>query len=252
MATGSELPAIIAHRGNAGEWPENTLQSLQSAVDLGVRHLEFDVQLTQDKVPVLLHDADFRRVGGRPECVHDLSWSAFSAIRVGEVERLGTQHALTFAPSLAQTVQALDTWTQVTAFVEIKRASLRRFGREMVLQRIADTLEPVSDRCVLISFDLTSVQIFRAMTGTRIGWVLENYDAASRAAAERLAPEFLFCNLERVPKDTIALWAGPWDWALYEVGDVRTARACAEMGARFVESMTVRGLLAGYGTSSGP
>jgi glycerophosphoryl diester phosphodiesterase len=39
------LPQIVAHRGNAAEFPENTLESLRSAVDLGVRHLELDVQL---------------------------------------------------------------------------------------------------------------------------------------------------------------------------------------------------------------
>ena len=62
MTTGTSLPEIIAHRGNATEFPENTLQSLASAVELGVKHLEFDVQLTADKVPVLLHDADLERV----------------------------------------------------------------------------------------------------------------------------------------------------------------------------------------------
>ena len=45
------LPTIIAHRGNAAEFPENTLEALQSAVDLGVRHVELDVQLSADRVP---------------------------------------------------------------------------------------------------------------------------------------------------------------------------------------------------------
>ena len=34
------LPEIIAHRGNAIEFPENTLLALESAVALGVRHVE--------------------------------------------------------------------------------------------------------------------------------------------------------------------------------------------------------------------
>jgi glycerophosphoryl diester phosphodiesterase len=250
MAPKSELPEIIAHRGNASEFPENTLQSLQSAVEFGIRHVEFDVQLTQDKVPVLLHDADLARVGGRPESVHDLSWVQLSEIPVGEVKRLGRRHAFTYPPSLAQTVDLLTDWPQVTAFVEIKRASLRHFGRETVLRRVSEVLKPVADRCVVISFDLPSIQILRAMTGTRIGWVLETYDDGTRAAVDELSPEFLFCNLARLPDGTTQLWPGAWEWALYEVRDVTTAAACGAMGAGFVESMAIGEMLAAYGAAS--
>jgi hypothetical protein len=33
---------------------------------------------------------------------------------------------------------------------------------------------------------------------------------------------------------------------VYEVRDLKTARACQHRGAKFVESMTVRGLLSAY------
>jgi len=80
------------------------------------------------------------------------------------------------------------------------------------------------------------------MTGARIGWVLHQYDADSLREATTLAPEFLFCNLERVPATTEKLWPGPWDWAIYEVRDRETARHCRELGAKFVETMAVRSL----------
>jgi glycerophosphoryl diester phosphodiesterase len=242
----ANLPSIIAHRGNAAEFPENTLQGLESAVSLGVRHVEFDVQLTADMVPVLFHDSDLARVAGRPECVHDISWSALSEMPVGEVERLGHAHAFTCPPSLAQAVDTIASWDGVTAFVEVKRSSLRRFGREIVLRRMAQVLQPVLDRCVLISFDLPSVKILRLMTGARIGWVLSQYDAAAQQQAAELAPQFLFANLERLPAEPEPLWAGPWDWALYEVRDLKTARACQERGAKYVETMAVRSLRAAY------
>lgn len=240
------LPEIIAHRGNAAEFPENTLQGLESAVSLGLRYVEFDVQLTADLVPVLMHDADLARVGGQPDCVHDLTWSALAEFPVGEVQRLGNAHAFTYPPSLAQAVDTIAGWDGVTAFVEVKRASLRRFGRETVLKRIAQVLQPVIDRCVLISFDLPSVKILRLMTGARIGWVLPQYDAEARQQATELAPQFLFANLERLPAEPEPLWPGPWDWAVYEVRDLKTAQACQARGAKFVETMTVRGLLHAY------
>lgn len=240
------LPDIIAHRGNAIEFPENTLQAFDSAVTLGVRHVEFDVQLTADRVPVVIHDSDLARVGNRPESVHSLDWSQLAEIPVGEVSRFGDRFAYTCAPSLAQTVDAIAGWNDVTAFVEVKRGSLRQFGRETVLRRISEVLQPVLDRCVLISFDLDAVKILRLMTGARIGWVLNRYEADSLQEATALAPEFLFCNLERVPATTEQLWPGPWDWAIYEVRDLGTARHCRELGATYVETMAVRALRAEY------
>ena len=58
----TDSPHLIAHRGNAAEFPENTLPAFESALELGVRNIEFDVQLTSDKVPVVIHDADLKRV----------------------------------------------------------------------------------------------------------------------------------------------------------------------------------------------
>lgn len=246
MTTGTNLPEIIAHRGNAAEFPENTLQALASAVELGIRYVELDVQLTADKVPVAFHDSELERVADREGSVHDLTWAQLSELPVGEIKRFGRRFAFTYPPSLAQVVDALQGWDGVTAFVEVKRGSMRRFGRETVLRRIADTLRPVLNRCVLISFDLPSLKILRMMTGARIGWVISAYDDATRDEAAALAPEFMFANLERLPQDTEPLWPGPWAWALYEVRDVKTARECHARGARFVESMAVRGLLHGY------
>jgi glycerophosphoryl diester phosphodiesterase len=246
MTLGTTLPEIIAHRGNAAEFPENTLQALASAVELGIRYVEFDVQLTADKVPVAFHDSELERVADREGCVHELTWSQLSEVPVGELKRFGRRFAFTYPPSLAQVADALQGWDGVTAFVEVKRGSMRRFGRETVLRRVAETLMPVMHRCVLISFDLPSLKILRMMTGARIGWVISEYSDATRDEAAALAPEFMFANLERLPQDTEPLWPGPWAWALYEIRDVKTARECHARGARFVESMAVRGLLSGY------
>jgi glycerophosphoryl diester phosphodiesterase len=242
----TSLPEIIAHRGNAAEFPENTLPALQSAVELGLRHLEFDVQLTADKVPVVFHDATLERVADRPGNLHEMSWAELAETPVGEIKRFGRRFAFTFPPSLAQTVEALATWEGVTAFVEVKRASLRHFGREAVLTRIAEVLQPAIDRCVLISFDLPSIKILRIMTGARIGWVLSEYSDAALAEATALAPDFLICDVERVPEGAERLWPGKWQWAMYEVRDLKTVQRCQALGAGFVETMTVRSLLAAY------
>ncbi len=240
------LPPLVAHRGNAAEFPENTIEALASAIDLGLQHVEFDVQLTADRVPVVIHDSDLSRVAGRPGCVHELDWSELATIPVGEAKRFGARFDHVRVPSLAQTVESLQSPDDVTAFVEIKRASLRRFGHEPVLERIAADLHAARDRCICISFDLPSVQRLRAMTSTRIGWVVERLDADTERLAREAAPEYLFVDFERIDASVQRLWEGPWTWAVYEVRAVERARACARLGARLVETMAVRSMLEAY------
>lgn len=54
-------PRIIGHRGGGVLAPENTLAGLALAARLGCHGVEFDVALTADDVPVLLHDATLER-----------------------------------------------------------------------------------------------------------------------------------------------------------------------------------------------
>ncbi len=52
---------VIGHRGNRAFAPENTLRSFSEAVALGADAVEFDVHLSADGVPVILHDETLDR-----------------------------------------------------------------------------------------------------------------------------------------------------------------------------------------------
>lgn len=54
-------PLVIAHRGGAGLWPENTIYAFKGAHALGVDVLEMDAQVTADGVLVVMHDAALDR-----------------------------------------------------------------------------------------------------------------------------------------------------------------------------------------------
>ena len=60
-------PLRLAHRGDWRVAPENTLAALEAAMRIpGCDGVEFDVRLSRDGVPVLLHDATLARVQGAP------------------------------------------------------------------------------------------------------------------------------------------------------------------------------------------
>ncbi len=52
---------IIAHRGYSEKFPENTLLSFNESYKLGAKFVEFDVNLTKDNYPVIIHDDTLNR-----------------------------------------------------------------------------------------------------------------------------------------------------------------------------------------------
>ena len=73
-----ELPAprfVWAHRGASALAPENTMEAFLLAAEIGADGIEFDVQLSSDGIPVVIHDPILYRNGGawylhRPGSAH--------------------------------------------------------------------------------------------------------------------------------------------------------------------------------------
>lgn len=66
----------IAHRGfhdNFSDRPENTMPAFEKAVANGYG-IELDVQLTKDKIPVVIHDYDLKRAAGVDKKVEDCTY----------------------------------------------------------------------------------------------------------------------------------------------------------------------------------
>lgn len=54
---------VTAHRGNSGAFPENTIPSFQSGIELGADWIELDIFRTKDGQLVVIHDRATERVG---------------------------------------------------------------------------------------------------------------------------------------------------------------------------------------------
>ncbi len=75
-------PLPIAHRGGAGEAPENTIRAFERAWDLGYRYLETDAQVTKDGKLIAFHDDKVDRVTNGQGVVSGLSWNDIQRLRV--------------------------------------------------------------------------------------------------------------------------------------------------------------------------
>ncbi len=69
---------VIGHRGAAGLAPENTLAAFKKGMAAGADILEFDVQLTRDNVPIVIHDSTLLRTHHKN---HIIRLSSYASVK---------------------------------------------------------------------------------------------------------------------------------------------------------------------------
>ena len=82
---------VEGHRGYCSKYPENTLVSYEAAIDLGVDAFEFDVWLSKDKVPVLMHDANAKRTCGVDRKLCDMTLEEIKELEVSYPDKFGDE-----------------------------------------------------------------------------------------------------------------------------------------------------------------
>lgn len=113
-------PRIIAHRCGGALAPENSLEGLRIAARLGCRGVEFDVMLSADGVPLLIHDETLERTTTGYGRVCELTADAIRQHDAGGPHH--TAYAVSPTPTLAEAIACcheLGLW----ANIEIKPAS---------------------------------------------------------------------------------------------------------------------------------
>ena len=96
---------VLGHRGARGLFPENTMEGFTATAALGITHLELDVAVTQDGVPVVSHDPalnpdltrgpDAEWLSGPGPLIRDLTWRELFRFDVGRI-RPGSRTAAYF------------------------------------------------------------------------------------------------------------------------------------------------------------
>jgi glycerophosphoryl diester phosphodiesterase len=113
-------PRLIAHRGGGILAPENTLAGLRAAAAQDYRGVEFDVMLSADGTPILMHDETLERTTDGSGRVAESSDAELARLDAGS--RHGEHFAGEPIPAFADAAElclALNLW----ANVEIKPSS---------------------------------------------------------------------------------------------------------------------------------
>lgn len=74
---------LIAHRGFSSKCPENTFASFNMAIENGFNIIELDVQLTKDKMPIIIHDYNIDRTTDGQGMVSEINYREISKLDAG-------------------------------------------------------------------------------------------------------------------------------------------------------------------------
>ena len=115
-------PTVIGHRGAAGDCPENTLLSFDTALRQGAGILESDIHLSRDGFPILLHDPELDRTTDGQGDAAGLTWAELRRLDAayhvrnerGETPLRGT------GIGIASLEEAFETFPEARFNLEIK------------------------------------------------------------------------------------------------------------------------------------
>lgn len=165
---------VVGHRGSSSVAPENTLASIEEAIRAGATGIEIDVQLTADRVPVIIHDDDLDRTTSGTGPVAAVSAQALGALDAGAW--FGTGFVGERVPSLDEVLDLLLLRVGVQLLLEIKGA----WDPEGI-RLVTDAIEgrALGDRVVPQSFSVTTVAALRTVApGLRRGLIVPEAEGA--------------------------------------------------------------------------
>lgn len=188
------LRHAIAHRGAGADAPENTLAAMRLAARFPVPGVEFDVRLTSDGVPILMHDATFARTTGYSGMV---ARTSFAVSQTLDATRYATHSVPPEPPpSLAAALRLLGATSIPLVAAEIKHED--DFPSDLEAARFLDAARgtQLGDRLVVYSGTLDVLAALRARDSTiRLGFLAPKWLPTQREYLTTHHIEFVFYPL---------------------------------------------------------
>jgi glycerophosphoryl diester phosphodiesterase len=121
---------ILGHRGASAVAPENTLVAFRRALELGADGFEFDVTLTRDRVPIIIHDDTLDRTTTGKGNVKDFTLEELERLDAGGWK--GAEYRGEKMPTLAEVIDLVAPLRPRPILnIELKASSLMSDGVEM-------------------------------------------------------------------------------------------------------------------------
>jgi glycerophosphoryl diester phosphodiesterase len=191
------FPRVLAHRGGGALAPENTLAGIRKAASMGFGAVEFDVMLSADAVPVLMHDETLERTTDGRGAVAAATYAELLRLDAGA--RFGAEYRRERIPSFEQAASLcirLGLW----ANVEIKPAA--GFERETGTATAGlarDLWRGNAPAPLLSSFHPAALEAAReAAPELKRGYLTDKIEPGWRRDAERLGCVSVNCNHEHL------------------------------------------------------
>lgn len=175
LAVAAGTPDVIAHRGGALLWPENTLYAFRQAAGAGAEYLEFDLQMTVDNELLVTHDADINPSfcstpdgsGMVPKPVRVLTLEQSRGFDCGTRSRAiypDAEKRAAGMPSLEEVFEAFRDDANIRYFIETKVPKPGAPGEPIDTTLYAAKLDQLvrryglEDRVILQSFDWGTIR----------------------------------------------------------------------------------------------
>jgi glycerophosphoryl diester phosphodiesterase len=164
---------VVAHRGASVERPENTIEAFEAAIDAGADAIEFDVRMTADGHPIVMHDPDVSRTTDCEGLVSEMS--------LNEIRKLGV-------PTLEEALRCLSG--RAAADIEIKNLQGEpgfTSDREAAVEATHAALDAVafSGPVIVSSFNPASIAHSRALRPDVPTGLLSEFDVDADEAVRR-------------------------------------------------------------------
>jgi glycerophosphoryl diester phosphodiesterase len=156
----SIAPLILGHRGASALAPENTLAAFSRAISDGADGIEFDVRLSRDGIPVVIHDANLKRTASLDRPVSEMTAAELQNVDVGgwfgdgNANR-GESFRGEKLPTLAQVFELFSTNSGLL-YVEMKCDKAEGSALAAAVVRLTREYQ-MADRVVVESFDHTAI-----------------------------------------------------------------------------------------------
>lgn len=158
---------VEGHRGYCAKYPENTLISYEAALDLGVDGFEFDIWLSKDKVPVLMHDSNCYRTCGVDVDLRDMT--------LEEIKKLDAGYAKAFGDKYVGKGVEVPTLRELLELCRAKRpdivlgVEIKEYTEECVDISVAMLKEyGFFDTACFYAFDAETVKYLKTKYGARV------------------------------------------------------------------------------------